>query len=77
MKRMSNNVVVHKENTANLKTFIWDVVEESHSKEQRCTDTRKAKPLALVCLSVCLFVVCFFFKTGFLCVALAVLELTL
>jgi hypothetical protein len=31
----------------------------------------------LLFLFVCLFFVCLFFETGFLCVALAVLELTL
>lgn len=35
MKRMSHNVVVHKENIANIKTFIWDDVEESLSTEVR------------------------------------------
>jgi hypothetical protein len=29
------------------------------------------------CLFVCLFVFCLFFETGFLCIALAVLDLTL
>jgi hypothetical protein len=29
------------------------------------------------CLFVCLFLFCFVFETGFLCIALAVLELTL
>ena len=35
--------------------------------------------VVVVCLFVCLFLFCFvlFFETGFLCVALAVLELTL
>ena len=33
-------------------------------------------PLLFVCLFVCLFV-SLFFETGFLCLALAVLELTL
>jgi hypothetical protein len=31
----------------------------------------------VVCLFVCFLFVCLFFETGFLCVALAVLELTL
>ena len=42
------------------------------------TSTRKTKQMNLlfVCLYVCLFV-CLFVETGFLCVPLAVLELTL
>jgi hypothetical protein len=32
---------------------------------------------SLVCLFICLFFCLFVFETGFLCVALAVLELTL
>lgn len=35
MNRVSHNAVVHKANKANLKTFIWDGVEKSLSKELR------------------------------------------
>jgi hypothetical protein len=58
--------------------LIGTVPQAIRGLVKTCSRSLRSSWLSLVlCLFVCLFCLCVCFETGFLCVALAVLELTL